>query len=236
MTRCRSRSSGSAYDAAIATIAARPPSRALLVAGTGLYLTAAVDRLELPGIWPEVRATLEEEPDTAALYDRLKGLDPAAASKIDPGNRRRIVRALEVSIGSGQPFSSFGPGVDAFPPSDIVQYGIRWPRPALGERIERRVHAMMSAGLLDEVARLAAHGLSPTARQALGYKELLDHLDGLVSLDEAISMIVTRTRRFATRQERWFRRDPRVRWIDIDPAAADPLAEVRTSVIDALTS
>ena len=225
-----------AYDAAIAAIGARPPARALLVAGTGLYLTAAVDRLELPGIWPDVRATLEQEPDTAALYDRLKGLDPAAASRIDPGNRRRIVRALEVSIGSGQPFSSFGPGVAAFPPTDIVQFGIRWPRAALGERIERRVQAMMAAGLLDEVARLAAHGLSPTARQALGYKELLDHLDGLVSLDEAVGEIVTRTRRFATRQERWFRRDPRVRWIDVDPAAADPLADVRASVIDALTT
>ena len=225
-----------AYDAAIGEIAARPPSRALLVAGTGLYLTAAVDRLELPGVWPDVRANLEAEPDTAALYDRLKALDPGAADKIDPGNRRRIVRALEVSIGSGQPFSSFGPGIDAFPPSDIVQYGIRWPRSALGERIARRVQAMVDAGLLDEVARLAAHGLSPTARQALGYKELLDHLDGLVSLDEAIGTIVTRTRRFATRQERWFRRDPRVRWIDVDPAASDPLAEVRESVIGALTT
>lgn len=224
-----------AYDAAIAEIAARPPSRALLVAGTGLYVTAAVDRLELPGVWPDVRATLEKESDTAALYDRLKSLDPAAAGKIDRANRRRIVRALEVSIGSGQPFSSFGPGVDAFPPSDIVQYGIRWPREALAERIERRVNTMMAAGLLDEVARLAAHGLSPTARQALGYKELLDHLDGLVSLDEAVGAIVTRTRRFATRQERWFRRDPRVRWIDIDPSAAEPLAEVRASVIAALT-
>ena len=93
---------------------------------------------------------------------------------------------------------------------------------------------MIDAGLLDEVAHLAAHGLSPTARQALGYKELLDHLDGLVTLDEAVEAIVMRTRRFATRQERWFRRDPRVRWIDIDPAAADPLAEVRPTVIDAL--
>ena len=86
----------------------------------------------------------------------------------------------------------------------------------------------MTAGLLDEVARLAAHGLSPTARQALGYKELLDHLDGLRQRSTTRSTtIVTRTRRFADRQERWFRRDPRVRWIDIDPAAADPLAEVR---------
>jgi tRNA dimethylallyltransferase len=225
-----------AYDAAIAAISSRPPGRALLVAGTGLYLTAAIDRLELPGIWPVVRATLDDEPDTAALYDRLKSIDPVAADRIDPANRRRIVRALEVSIGSGQPFSSFGPGVGAFPPTDVVQLGIRWPRAALGARIERRVQAMMETGLLDEVARLAAHGLSPTARQALGYKELLDHLDGLVDFDGAVAAIVTRTRRFATRQERWFRRDPRVRWIDIDPAAADPLAEVRSRVVDALTT
>ena len=225
-----------AYDDALASIAARPPGRALLVAGTGLYLTAAVDRLELPGTWPDVRATLEQETDTGALYERLSDLDPVAAGRIDRANRRRLVRALEVSLGSGQPFSTFGPGVAAFPPTEIVQVGIRWPRPALAERIERRVNAMMSAGLLDEVARLAAHGLSPTARQALGYKELLDHLDGLVQLDEAVANIVTRTRRFATRQERWFRRDPRVRWVDVDPAARDPLGEVRASVIGALAT
>jgi len=225
-----------AYDEALSSIASRAGSQALLVAGTGLYLTAAIDRLELPGVWPDVRATIEAEPDTAVLYARLKDLDATAAERIDPGNRRRIVRALEVSVGSGQPFSSFGPGVGAYPPTDIAQYGIRWPRAELAERIERRVATMMATGLLDEVAHLAAHGLSPTARQALGYKELLDHLDGLVSLDAAVGTIVTRTRRFATRQERWFRRDPRVRWIEIDPVAADPLADVRTRVIDALTT
>ena len=223
-----------AYDEALSSIASRAGSQALLVAGTGLYLTAAIDRLELPGVWPDVRATIEAEPDTAVLYARLKDLDATAAERIDPGNRRRIVRALEVSVGSGQPFSSFGPGVGAYPPTDIAQYGIRWPRAELAERIERRVATMMATGLLDEVAHLAAHGLSPTARQALGYKELLDHLDGLATLDDAVEAIVTRTRRFATRQERWFRRDPRIRWIDIDPAAADPLAEVRTIVTDAL--
>ena len=223
-----------AYDEAVSSIASRAGSQTLLVAGTGLYLTAAIDRLELPGVWPDVRATIEAEPDTAVLYARLKDLDATAAERIDPGNRRRIVRALEVSVGSGQPFSSFGPGVGAYPPTDIAQYGIRWPRAELAERIERRVATMMTTGLLDEVAHLAAHGLSPTARQALGYKELLDHLDGLATLDEAVEAIVTRTRRFATRQERWFRRDPRIRWIDIDPAATDPLAEVRTIVTDAL--
>jgi tRNA dimethylallyltransferase len=223
-----------AYDAALDSIASRPPARALLVAGTGLYLTAAIDRLDPPGTWPDVRATLDRELDTAALYDRLKSIDPDAADRIDPANRRRIVRALEVSIGSGQPFSSFGPGVAAFPPTDVTQLGIRWAREDLAERIERRVAAMMAAGLLDEVARLMTHGLSPTAGQALGYKELVEHLDGRLGLDEAVAAIVSRTRRFAARQERWFRRDPRIRWIDVDASAADPLAEVRGLLIEAL--
>ena len=218
-------------DAAVAAIDARPRARALLVAGTGLYLTAILDRLELPGTWPDVKADLEADPDTAAHYDRLRDLDPDAAAKIEPNNRRRILRALEVTIGSGQPFSSFGPGVGAFPPTDAAQIGIRWSRAALAERIQRRVQAMMDAGLLDEVARLATSGLSSTARQALGYKELIDHLEGQVTLDEAVETIVVRTRQFAARQERWFRRDPRVRWTDIDPGAADPLEPVRASVI-----
>jgi tRNA dimethylallyltransferase len=224
-----------AYDEAVATIAATEGARALLVAGTGLYLTAAIDRLEPPGTWPDVRAGLDEDPDTTGLYARLRELDPVAATRMQPTNRRRVVRALEVTIGSGRPFSSFGPGVSAFPPTDIVQFGIRWPRVALAVRIERRVQQMLDRGLLDEVARLATTGLSPTARQALGYKELLDHLDGIVTFDEAVAAIVTRTRQFAARQERWFRRDRRIRWFGIDPDAADPLRDVRQAVVDALS-
>jgi tRNA dimethylallyltransferase len=218
-------------DAAVAAIERRPGGRVLLVAGTGLYLTAILDRLELPGTWPEVKAELAADDDTAAHFRRLQELDPKAAAKIEPGNRRRILRALEVTIGSGEPFSSFGPGVGAFPPTEAVQIGIRWPRAALTHRIERRVHLMMGRGLLDEVARLATSGLSSTARQALGYKELIDHLEGQLTLDEAVATIVTRTRQFAVRQERWFRRDPRVRWMDIDPSAPDPLEPVRDLVI-----
>jgi len=218
-------------DAAIAAIDSRPSARALLVAGTGLYLTAVLDRLELPGTWPDVKAELGADPDTAAHFERLKSLDPDASTKIEPNNRRRILRALEVTIGSGRPFSSFGPGVGAFPPTDAVQIGMRWPRVALAKRIRERVTVMMERGLLDEVIRLATTGLSSTARQALGYKELLDHLEGQVSLDEAVDAIVVRTRQFAVRQERWFRRDPRVRWMDIDPGAADPLETVRAAVI-----
>jgi tRNA dimethylallyltransferase len=211
------------------------PGRPLLVAGTGLYLTAVLDRLDLPGEWPDVRAALEAELDAGAslvtLHERLAALDPVAAQRVERSNRRRIVRALEVTIGGGRPFSSYGPGVAAYPPTAAALIGMRWRREVLRARVARRVKQMMGAGLLAEVARLAATGLSPTARQALGYKELLDHLEGRCPLDEAVAAIATRTGQFAVRQERWFRRDGRIRWIDID---RDPVAEVVPAVIDAL--
>ena len=163
------------------------------------------------------------------LFARLLELDPVAAARTDKSNRRRIERALEVCIGSGKPFSSFGPGTGAYPPSDVQQVGITWPRETLSRRIEQRVHAMMSAGLLAEVRGLAEAGeLSREARQALGYKELLAHLDGGMSLDEAVADIVLHTRQFAVRQERWFRRDPRIRWVTVQN---DPIAEVTPHVL-----
>jgi tRNA dimethylallyltransferase len=204
-------------------------AHALFVAGTGLYLTAVIDNLQLPGEWPEVRAQLQAESDVAVLFARLLELDPVAAARTDKSNRRRIERALEVCIGSGKPFSSFGPGTGAYPPSDVQQVGITWPRETLSRRIEQRVHAMMSAGLLAEVRGLAEAGeLSREARQALGYKELLAHLDGGMSLDEAVADIVLHTRQFAVRQERWFRRDPRIRWVTVQN---DPVAEVAPHVL-----
>lgn len=224
-----------AYDAALDDIASRN-ARAIVVAGTGLYLTATLDRLELPGSFPQVRADLEAEPDTAALFARLSVLDAAAVARIDPANRRRIVRALEVAIGSGRPFSSYGPGVAAFPTTPVMQIGIRWPREALAERIARRVRLMMRDGLLDEVRRVHARGMSRTAAQALGYKELVAHLEGAVTLDEAVEAVILRTRQFAVRQERWFRRDPRIRWFDIDARATDPLEPVRSAVTDLMLS
>lgn len=193
----------------------------VLVAGTGLYLTALVDRLELPGEFPAVRAELErlaDEPHGAHdLYRRLAGLDPAAADRIEPGNVRRVVRALEVTIGSGRPFSSFGPGVSAFAPTDVTLVGLRRSRDELGRRIRRRVTAMIEGGLVDEVRGVLERpgGVSPTAGQALGYKEIAEHLSGVMSLDDAAELTVTRTRRFAARQDRWFRRDPRIRWVDV---------------------
>jgi tRNA dimethylallyltransferase len=216
-----------AADRALADIESRGGS-AILAGGTGLYLQAVIDRLELPGRFPEVAASLEAEPDTEGLHRRLAQLDPAAASRIERGNRRRIVRALEVTLGSGRRFSEFGPGLDAYPSTPFVLTGLRVDRELLGERIAARYAAQMDAGFLDEVRALAARpvGLSRTAAQALGYRELLGHLRGEVSLDEALGQAIDRTRQFAVRQIRWFRRDPRIEWFDHD---GDPLA-----VLDAL--
>jgi tRNA dimethylallyltransferase len=168
------------------------------------------------------------------LHARLAALDPVAAARMEPTNARRVVRALEVCEGSGRPFSSFGPGLDVYPSTDVVQLALQWTRPALAARVERRVHQMMADGLLAEVERLAAAagGLSRTARQALGYKELLEHLDGRWSLDRAVEAVVLRTRQFAVRQERWFRRDPRLRWV---PVHHDPL-EALPVLIESLTT
>lgn len=188
----------------------------VLVGGTGLYVQAVVDGLQLPGRYPEVRAELDAEPDTLALHRRLAGLDPLAASRMEPTNRRRVVRALEVTLGAGAPFSSFGPGLDAYPATRFRLVGVEIERDRLDRRIDRRYDDQLAAGLVAEVATLAARpqGLSRTARQALGYKELLDHLEGRCSLDEAMDLARRRTKRFARRQQRWFRRDARITWVD----------------------
>ncbi len=203
-----------AYDAAMVDIEARG-NRALLVGGTGLYFQVLVDRLELPDHYPEIRAELEADRETADMYRQLAELDPTAAEKMEPTNRRRIVRALEVCLGSGRRFSSFGPGMTAFPETSIALFGLRMDRELLNVRIEQRYEQQIAAGFLGEVARLAEPGrLSVTAAQALGYKELFAAVHGEASVEEAVQTAVFRTRRFARRQERWFRRDPRIRWIE----------------------
>ncbi|MDP9020078.1 MAG: tRNA (adenosine(37)-N6)-dimethylallyltransferase MiaA [Actinomycetota bacterium] len=211
-----------AVRSALASIEARG-HRALLVGGTGLYVRAVVDDLQLPGRFPDTRAALDAEPDTTSLHRRLAELDPVAAGRMEATNRRRVVRALEVTLGSGRPFSSFGPGLDAHPASPLAQVGLRLPLHVLDARIARRFRAMLDAGLLDEVRHLLRRpgGLSRTARQALGYRELAAHLEGQCSLEEAGEEAVRRTRRFARRQLRWFRRDPRITWVD---AGENPLA------------
>lgn len=193
----------------------------ILVGGTGLYLRAVVDDLNLPGRYPEVAAELDVEPDTEALHTRLASLDPLAASRMEPSNRRRVLRALEVTIGSGSPFSSFGPGLEEYGPTPFVMVALRWTREVLDERISTRYQEQMDAGFLDEVRQLAADGVGRTAAQALGYKELLAHLEGECSLEEALATAIKRTRRFARRQQRWFHRDPRINWMDAPVTAAE---------------
>ncbi len=203
--------------AAVADIEGRG-HRALLVGGTGLYVQAVVDDLRFPGEDLDLRAELEawtaEPGGVAAAYAEVEAADPVAAARIDPHNSRRIVRALEVIRLTGQPFSSFGPGVGVFGPTafpvDIA--GIWLPREALARRIEARVAAMRAAGLLDEVSSLQGR-LSRTARQAIGYKELLDVLETGADVDGAFALTARRTRSFARRQRMWFRRDPRITWL-----------------------
>jgi tRNA dimethylallyltransferase len=214
---------------------ARRGGSAVLVAGTGLYLRALTDPMEIPGRWPEWRARLEArcaEEGPLVLHAELARLDPVAASRMEPGNARRVVRALEVTLGSGRAFSSFGPGIGTYPAVPFRQVGLQWPRNLLAHRIAERVHRMVAAGLVREVESLlgAPGGLSRTAAQALGYKEVIDHLEGRCSLDEAVDTVIVRTRQFAVRQERWFRRDPRIRWVQIEH---DPVAEVLPALADA---
>ncbi|MFD0565561.1 tRNA (adenosine(37)-N6)-dimethylallyltransferase MiaA [Kitasatospora saccharophila] len=197
----------------------------VLVGGSGLYVRAAVDEMEFPGTDPEVRARLEEELErvgSGVLHRRLAGLDPAAAAAILPSNGRRVVRALEVIEFTGRPFTASLPTQRAV--YDAVQIGVRVPRPELDRRIELRVDRMWEAGLLDEVRELEAAGLREglTASRALGYQQVLAFFAGECTEDEARAETVRATRRFARRQESWFRRDDRIHWLD-RPEGADPV-------------
>ncbi len=196
--------------------------RVVVVGGTGLYVRAVVDDFDVPPRFPELRDRFEADPDTAGLHRRLTELDPEAAAKILATNRRRIVRALEVCVGSGRPFSSFGPGVDHYGPTRFRLAGLDIDRDLMDRRIDERYDRQLADGFLDEVAGLVDGGLSPTAAQALGYRELAAHLRGETTLDEALAEAKRRTRRFARRQQRWFRRDPRIRWF---PVGGDDLVD-----------
>jgi tRNA dimethylallyltransferase len=197
-------------------------SSLVLVGGTGLYHRAVIDRLELPPRYPGVLARLEAEAAergeaaSPLLHERLARLDPVAAGRMEPSNLRRVMRALEVTEGSGKRFSDFGPGLGSYPPTDVVMVGLALHRDRLEERLRRRLDAQVREGFVDEVRRLAARsrGLSRTARQAIGYREVLAYLAGSVTLEEALETTTKRLCQFAKRQEAWFRRDPRVQWLD----------------------
>lgn len=194
----------------------------ILVGGSGLYVRAVLDRIEFPPTDPAVRAALEARTateGTAALHAELLATDPEAAAMIGPGDARRIVRALEVGRLTGRPFSAFLPRPDYAVP-ETVQIGLRTERATLHDRIARRVGRMVEAGLLEEIRALREQGLDRglTARRAIGYEQGLAVLDGTLTCAEAIEATVVGTRRLVRKQDTWFRRDTRVRWIDADPA------------------
>ena len=189
----------------------------VLTGGSGLYIRAAVEDLNFPGTDPRVRDRLEAElaaGGPAALHARLTGLDPAAAASILPSNGRRIVRALEVIEISGSPFAATLPAYESSRPA--VQIGVRVPRDELDRRITARVDQMWAAGFEQEVRRLERAGLpdGKTASRALGYAQMLRHLAGEWTLEQAREETVRATKRFARRQESWFRRDPRITWLN----------------------
>jgi tRNA dimethylallyltransferase len=203
----------------------------VLVGGSGLYIRAALDDLDFHGTDPGTRARLETElaeAGPAALHARLATLDPAAAAVILPSNGRRIVRALEVIELTGRPFTATMPGYEQVRPGPkTVQLGLALPRPELDRRIAARVEAMWQAGFEAEVKDLVHQGLrdGKTASRALGYQQMLRHLDGELTLDEARVETINATRRFARRQESWFRRDPRIHWLDASGPAELLLGE-----------
>jgi tRNA dimethylallyltransferase len=198
----------------------------ILVGGSGLYVAAVVDRLQFPGTDPEIRASLEAElaeVGTQALHARLAERDPAAAAAILPSNSRRVVRALEVLELTGAPYpatlaiggATDDVGTETDAGSGWLRLGLTAPRDELDARIEARVDRMWAAGLVDEVRALVGSGLREgrTASRALGYAQVLQMLDGEYDEASARAQVVAGTRRLVRRQESWFRRDRRVRWV-----------------------
>lgn len=206
----------------------------ILVGGSGLYVRAALDHLDIPPTDPGVRARLEADlaaDGVDALRARLVQADPVAAQRIEPNNARRIVRALEVIELTGRPFSASLPERRHVVPTVVI--GLALPRAQLDERIDARTRRMWEEGLLDEVVALLAQGLERgrTARTALGYAQAIAHLRGELTEPEAIAQTAHATRRFARRQLAWFRPDPRVHWL---PADAPDLLDRAFAVLTAL--
>jgi len=221
--------------AAVAEIAARG-RRALAAGGTGLYFRALADEFEFPATDPATRRALEDQAEREgpeALYRQLEAVDPRAAGKIEPGNVRRTVRALEVASVTGRRFSTFAEAWERYPGEHVRAAGVAIPPDVLRDRIERRVRAQFEGALLDEVRTLLDRGLGPslTARQAIGYAEAALHLDGRMPLEDAIARTSKRTRALARRQIAWFRRDPRIHWFEAGPTGAIEVADEMTEYL-----
>jgi tRNA dimethylallyltransferase len=204
----------------------------IVVGGSGLYVRAALDRLEFPGTDEDLRARLDERlaaDGPQALHAELAAVDPAAAAAILATNGRRIVRALEVIQLTGAPFTASLPGFESVYAATLI--GLDGPNDWLDRRVDSRVDRMFAAGLIDEVTGLLDQGLRDgrTASRALGYQQTLAHLDGLLTADEARAETARATRRFVRRQRSWFRRDPRIRWLS---ALEDPAKESLAMLTD----
>jgi tRNA dimethylallyltransferase len=206
---------------------------ALLAGGSGLYFRALVDDLSFPGTDRATRTLLEREAAAAGterLYRRLSDLDPVAASKIDPANARRTVRALEVAAITGEPFSAFAASWERYPSGRVRAAGLDVPSELLAQRIRVRVERMLATGWIEEVRALAGRGLGDwlTASQAIGYAEIVRHLQGRITLEDAVDLTVKRTKNLARRQMAWFRRDPRICWfpvVDTEEPSLDELLD-----------
>jgi len=205
-------------------------NRALVVGGSGLYLRAVTDALEFPGTDPDTRAALVsrlEAEGAHSLWEALAGADPVSAQRIAPTDTRRLVRALEVMAVTGRPFSATLPRYEDLVPT--VHLALRPYRPALNARIDGRARLMVDSGLIEETRELVAVGLRQggTAQRAIGYAQALAVIDGRIDRDQAAADIAQATRSLASRQLKWFRRDPRIHWIDLrlTPEGACPDAE-----------
>ncbi|MDN5769131.1 MAG: tRNA (adenosine(37)-N6)-dimethylallyltransferase MiaA [Humibacillus sp.] len=205
----------------------------VLVGGSGLYVRAVLDRLEIPPTDPQVRQVIEREADrvgSAALHERLARADPAAAAQILPGNVRRVVRALEVIELTGRPFSATLPVREFVTPTVVL--GLRSDRTELADRIEQRIHRMWRRGLVDEVACLLERGLrnGVTASRAIGYRQAMGVIDGELDDTAAMNETAAATRKYARRQQSWFGGDPRVEWLGAEtPDLLDRALEAITA-------
>ena len=200
---------------------ARCGARAVIVGGSGLYVRAVTDALDFPGTDPAVRAALTErayQEGSRRLWEELRASDPVSAERIDAADTRRIVRALEVQAVTGRLFSASLPRYEDLAPT--VHLALRPERQALNARIDQRARHMFATGLLEETEALIGQGLreGTTAPRAIGYAQALAVVDGTMSVEQAVQDTAAATRRLASRQLKWFRRDPRVRWIDVDLA------------------
>lgn len=191
---------------------------AIIVGGTGLYIKAIVDDLNFPDTDPVVRSRLELEViehGAAALFARLEKLDPAAALAIDRANTRRVVRALEVIEITGRPFTANLPREESSRYPHAFHFGLSQDRESLDLRVSNRVDLMWEAGLVAEVEDLVGQGLREgvTAQKALGYAQVLQMLDGLLTSDQAREETKRVTRQYIRRQDTWFSRDSRLHWL-----------------------